>query len=95
MHDLNYELKQLGLRYREGPHYRPGLVTHVCAIERCMELGLDEYHFLAGDETTPRYKSSLSTDRRPLAWVRWQRPGPKARAIRGLRALKRRLWSLR
>jgi CelD/BcsL family acetyltransferase involved in cellulose biosynthesis len=86
---------QSGLRYREGAHYRPGLVTHVCAIERCLELGLDEYHFLAGDETTPRYKSSLSTDRRPLAWACWQRPGPKTRAIRGLRALGRRLRSLR
>jgi CelD/BcsL family acetyltransferase involved in cellulose biosynthesis len=82
---------QSGLRYREGRHFRPGLAAHVCAIERCLAEGLNEYHFLAGDETTPRYKTSLATDRRELAWVHWQRPGWKSGAIRGLRALKRSL----
>ncbi|HXK23402.1 MAG TPA: GNAT family N-acetyltransferase [Myxococcota bacterium] len=82
---------QSGLRYREGKHLRPGLVSHVCAIERCLVQGFDAYHFLAGDETAPRYKKSLATSERQLAWVHWQRPGWKTRAIRGLRALKRRL----
>lgn len=82
---------QSGLRYRDENRYRPGLVAHVCAIERCMALGLGEYHFLAGDETTPRYKASLSNAERKLAWVQLQRPGLKTALIRGLRSVKRRL----
>jgi CelD/BcsL family acetyltransferase involved in cellulose biosynthesis len=82
---------QSGLRYRDENRFRPGLVAHVCAIERCLALGLDEYHFLAGDETTPRYKASLSNAERKLAWVQLQRPGLKTSLIRGLRGLKRRL----
>lgn len=82
---------QSGLRYRDENRFRPGLVAHVCAIERALALGLDEYHFLAGDETTPRYKASLSNAERKLAWVQLQRPGLKSSLIRGLRGLKRRL----
>ncbi len=86
---------QSGLRYREENRFRPGLVAHVCAIERCLALGLREYHFLAGDETTPRYKTSLSNAERKLAWAHFQRPGLKTSVIRGLRSLKRRYESNR
>lgn len=79
---------QSGLRYREGNRFRPGLVTHTCAIERCLAEGFDEYHFLAGDETTPRYKTSLSNAERRLAWAVFQRPGWKSELIRGLRRVK-------
>ena len=86
---------QSGIRYREENRFRPGLVAHVCAIERCLELGLREYHFLAGDETAPRYKTSLSNAERKLAWARFQRPGVKTTLVRGLRSLKRRFESSR
>jgi len=86
---------QSGVRYREGNRFRPGLTAHVCAIEHCLALGLDEYHFLAGDETTPRYKQSLSNGCRELAWASFQRPGIKTSAIQGLKALKRRFETRR
>jgi hypothetical protein len=54
-----------------------------------MALGLSEYHFLAGDVTTPRYKVSLSSDSCELAWARFSRPGWKASSIAWLRAKKR------
>lgn len=86
---------QSGILYREENRFRPGLVAHVCAIERCLELGLREYHFLAGDAAPPRYKTSLSNAERKLAWTRFQRPGIKTSLIRGLRSLKRRFESSR
>jgi CelD/BcsL family acetyltransferase involved in cellulose biosynthesis len=82
---------QSGLHYRESKKLRPGLSAHVCAIEHYLAEGLDEYHFLAGDQTTPRYKQSLSNDVRRLAWVRFQRPGLKTSSIRVLRAIKAKL----
>jgi hypothetical protein len=80
---------QSGLSYRDDNRYRPGLATHVLAIERCVELGHSAYHFLAGDVTTPRYKLSLSSHSCDLAWVRFSRPGLKTSSIKWLRALKR------
>ncbi len=82
---------QSGLSYRDDNRYRPGIAAHVSAIERCLELGFDAYHFLAGDEHTPRYKQSLSNRANRLAWTTFRRPGLKTRAIDGLRAVKRRL----
>lgn len=79
---------QSGLKYRDDNRFRPGLAAHVVAIERCMELGLAEYHFLAGDELTPRYKRSLSTDVQKLAWATLRRPGLKTWTIDRLRSLK-------
>jgi len=79
---------QSGLQYRDDGKLRPGLSAHVCAIEHYLAEGLDEYHFMAGDQTTPRYKQSLSNDARRLAWARLQRPGAKASLIRALRGIK-------
>lgn len=85
---------QSGFRYRDEARFRPGIVTHVLAIELFLALDLREYHFLAGDATTPRYKASLSNVERRLAWSRFQRPGAKTALVRGLRAVKRR-WETR
>lgn len=82
---------QSGLQYREGKKFRPGLVAHACLIEHNFAEGALEYHFLAGDETTPRYKTSLSNSSNELAWVHFERPGLKNRTIRALRGLKRRV----
>ena len=82
---------QSGLSYRDDNRYRPGIAAHVSAIERCLELGFDEYHFLAGDENTPRYKQSLSNRANRLAWTTFRRPGLKTRTIDLLRGVKQRL----
>lgn len=45
---------------------RPGLVTHLLAMQGCLDRGLDAYEFLAGEA---RYKDELSSGRRTLAWA--------------------------
>ena len=82
---------QSGFQYEDDNRFRPGLATHVCAIEKCLDLGHSEYHFLAGDDLTPRYKQSLSTDHQQLAWVRMIRPSPKNALLKFSRKLRRRL----
>lgn len=77
---------QCGLAYSEDKHLKPGLVTHACAIRYCLEQGLDDYDFLAGDA---RYKRSLAKDSRPLAWVVFSRPHLKLALIEFLRVVKR------
>jgi CelD/BcsL family acetyltransferase involved in cellulose biosynthesis len=77
---------QSGLNYGEAKHLKPGLVAHASAIRYCLEQGLNEYDFLAGDA---RYKRSLAKDSRPLAWVVFSRPHFKLALIEFLRAIKR------
>lgn len=77
---------QCGLNYQQDRHLKPGLVTHVCAIRYCLERGLDDYDFLAGDA---RYKRSLAKDSRPLAWVVFSRRHLKLVLIDLLRRVKR------
>ena len=84
---------QSGFRYEEDNRFRPGLATHVTAIEECIDRGYLEYHFLAGDDLTPRYKQSLSTDVEMLAWARFIRPSPKNAVLGWLRSLKQNLQS--
>ena len=82
---------QSGFRYEDDNRFRPGLATHVSAIEKCLDLGHSEYHFLAGDDLTPRYKQSLSTDHQQLAWVRMIRSSPKNSLLKFSRKLRRRI----
>ena len=82
---------QSGFRYEDDNRFRPGLATHVTAIEECIDRGYSEYHFLAGDDLTPRYKQSLSTDVEMLAWARFIRPSPKNALLGWLRSLKQNL----
>jgi hypothetical protein len=82
---------QSGFQYESGNRYRPGLAAHVSAIEQYLATGYAEYHFLAGDFTTPRYKRSLSTRSTDLGWARWHRPGAKSWSIEQLRRVKRML----
>jgi hypothetical protein len=79
---------QCGLNYSQDKHLKPGLVTHTCAIRYCLEQGLDDYDFLAGDA---RYKRSLAKDSRPLAWVVFSRPHLKLAVIEFLRVVKRKV----
>jgi CelD/BcsL family acetyltransferase involved in cellulose biosynthesis len=58
---------QSGFYYRkDAPAARPGLVAHEAAIRDAMDLGIDIYDFLAGDD---RYKLSLSDAEHRLWWV--------------------------
>ncbi|MGA7924668.1 MAG: GNAT family N-acetyltransferase [Candidatus Sulfotelmatobacter sp.] len=81
---------QSGFNYSPNKHLKPGLVTHTCAIQHCLEQGFDDYDFLAGEA---RYKRSFANDCRPLAWVVFARPSIKLALIEFLRALKRRVNS--
>ncbi|MDG2048926.1 MAG: GNAT family N-acetyltransferase [Myxococcota bacterium] len=82
---------QSGFRYEDDNRLRPGLATHVTAIEECLDRGFSEYHFLAGEDLTPRYKQSLSTDIKTLAWARFIKPSAKNRLVGWLRSVRRNL----
>jgi CelD/BcsL family acetyltransferase involved in cellulose biosynthesis len=66
---------------------RPGLVGHVLLMQACLERGLAEYDFLAGEA---RYKRELSTTERPLTWATARRRGVRSAALGVARALRRR-----
>ena len=82
---------QSGFQYSGARHLKPGLVTHACAIQHYLELGFTDYDFLAGDA---RYKTSLATASRPMAWTVFARPRIKLAGIELLRVLKRRIRSV-
>lgn len=76
------------LQYSEDNRLKPGFVTHACAIHYCLEQGLDEYDFLAGDQ---RYKKSMATDSRQLAWMVFRRTKLRLQMIEFLRWVKHKL----
>ena len=75
---------QSGLRYNGDPRLKPGLVAHHLAIEHYLDQGESEYDFLGGEPEPVRYKRSLTTDVRRLAWIRLPAPGPKMRLLAAL-----------
>lgn len=79
---------QSGFRYSDDKRLSPGTVTLFSAIQYCIDSGLDEFDFLAGDDF---YKRSLSTDSRTLIWAVFRRPGLKSSIIDCLRRTKGRL----
>jgi CelD/BcsL family acetyltransferase involved in cellulose biosynthesis len=82
---------QSGLAYHEDNRLKPGLVAHALSIERYRQSGdVDEYDFLGGEPEAVRYKRSLATDRRTLAWVELPSPALKMRGLRYLRHVRRR-----
>lgn len=79
---------QLGLAARTDNRVTPGVVTHVLAMQQCLERGLDTYDLLAGDAA---YKSELSTVQLELIWGRGLRRGARSALAEGLRAARDRL----
>jgi CelD/BcsL family acetyltransferase involved in cellulose biosynthesis len=80
---------QSGFDYAGGSlHERPGLVSHVLAIEDALRKGHAVYDFMAGDSD---YKRNLSTASQTLAWQVIQRPRLKLRIEDVLRRVRRRL----
>jgi hypothetical protein len=80
---------QSGIKYEEDNRLKPGLVAHALAIEFYRSAGFAEYDFLAGDS---RYKKSLATSQRPLAWITYRRSSLKTKAIETLRFVRKRVF---
>jgi CelD/BcsL family acetyltransferase involved in cellulose biosynthesis len=93
LYNLGYKARvsflQSGLRYDDDNRLKPGLVAHALAVEHYLAAGESEYDFLGGESEAVRYKRSLSTDARMLAWIQLSAPTVKMRAIGALRRLRR------
>lgn len=77
---------QCGCRY-SGPGYmNPGALTHAYGIQYCLDGGLDEWDFLAGDAISKR---SFAGGSRNLFWAVFRRPGARMRVLQAGRALRR------
>jgi Acetyltransferase (GNAT) domain len=63
----------------------PGMVTLYHAVQHCLDAGLEEFDFLAGDDG---YKKSLSTNSRRLVWAVFRKPKVKFKLIGCLSQLK-------
>lgn len=57
---------QSGLSYHSDNRIRPGFTCHYLAMKENAELGMTEYHYLAGGEN---YKVSLSAKQKTLYWL--------------------------
>lgn len=62
---------QTGFRYEDDQKLKPGLTSHILALNYCRERGVRRYRLLAGDS---RYKRSLATGAYPLHWLSIRRP---------------------
>ncbi|MFN8008882.1 MAG: GNAT family N-acetyltransferase [Terriglobia bacterium] len=84
---------QSGLTYEGDNRLKPGLICHLEAVNFNSRLGYSSYDFLGGAE---RYKISLATHQRELAWVRVQKPKPEFWVESNLRKLRDRIltWTL-
>lgn len=76
---------QSAFRYGDDKRWSPGMVTLYHAVQHCLDAGLEEFDFLAGDD---RYKKSLSTNSRPLVWTVFRKPKVKFLVIGCLRRMK-------
>jgi CelD/BcsL family acetyltransferase involved in cellulose biosynthesis len=85
---------QSGLAYHDDNRLKSGLVAHTLAVEHYLAQGENEYDFLGGEPESVRYKTSLSTDKRMLAWAELPSPTAKMRLLRGLRLARRRARAL-
>lgn len=75
---------QSGFAYRPDGGDKPGLVSHVLAVEHALAAGHDQYDLLAGEA---QYKRSLATRQETMCWLALQRPQWRFRleaAARGL-----------
>ncbi len=81
---------QSGLLYDDDVKLKPGLVAHTLAVQHYVEsTEFAEYDFLGGDPHTARYKQSLSTDKRLLAWQELPVPSFRVNSIGKMRRLRR------
>jgi CelD/BcsL family acetyltransferase involved in cellulose biosynthesis len=71
VHDGRVYFYQSGRSVDVPDGVRPGMASHLYALQRAIELGRTDYDFLNG---TSRYKRTLSTGIRPLVTLRVVRP---------------------
>ncbi|HXC59422.1 MAG TPA: GNAT family N-acetyltransferase [Steroidobacteraceae bacterium] len=86
-------LYQCGLSYDDNDSdnkLAPGLLSHALAIEHYLQRGFAEYDFLAGEEKSVRYKTTLGAQSRSLVWKDCYVPGPSTVLVRTLRTVWRR-----
>jgi CelD/BcsL family acetyltransferase involved in cellulose biosynthesis len=86
---LNY---QGGFAYEADNRLKPGLVSHVLAIEDALARGEAYYDFMAGSSG---HKGHLSNDCRPMNWISVEADGARGRLDAALAALFGRLRGLR
>jgi hypothetical protein len=77
---------QSGFNYTEKK-LSPGLVTIACAVQFCLDLGLEEFDFLAGDY---QYKRALAMNQRDLIWTVFRRTNWRMRTLDRMRRARRR-----
>lgn len=78
----NVYFYQSGIHYASDKQLKPGLITHVEAIQYNATAGHKTYDFLGGDS---RYKMSLATHHNRLISVRLQKPLLKFRIENALK----------
>ncbi len=79
---------QSGFLYDDDPKSRPGLVSHLLAIEHYLEIGMREYDFLPSGPGEGRYKTSLANATRNLGTLTLARPGWRRESFEALRRIK-------
>ncbi|RWD37142.1 GNAT family N-acetyltransferase [Mesorhizobium sp.] len=85
---LNY---QSGFLYERDPRLKPGLVSHVLAIEDSIMRGECGYDFLAG---SAGHKSHLANAEHAMKWIAIGRDSPERRVEAKLRHAKRMLGTI-
>ena len=85
---LNY---QSGFLFERDGHLKPGLVSHVLAIEDSIGRGECGYDFLAG---SAGHKPRLANAEHPMKWIAMGRDSPERRIEVKLRGAKRVLLSI-
>ena len=88
VHDGKVMNYQSGIRYESDPHLKPGLISHILAIQHYMREGKTIYSFLAGDA---QYKNSLAKKREDLYWLTLQRDSVLLRAESWARSVAQKL----
>lgn len=79
---------QSGFAYEEDARFKPGLVSHACAVEHAVAAGAQVYDLLMGEQ---RYKQSLATHRSEMSWLVVQKPLLRFRVERLARKCRDRL----
>ncbi|RUW26170.1 GNAT family N-acetyltransferase [Mesorhizobium sp. M4B.F.Ca.ET.215.01.1.1] len=86
VHDGRVYNYQSGFLYERDGRLKPGLVSHVLAIEDSIGRGECGYDFLAGFSG---HKSRLANAEHPLKWIAIGRDGPERRIEAKLRGARR------
>jgi CelD/BcsL family acetyltransferase involved in cellulose biosynthesis len=91
VHDGRVYNYQSGFRYERDGRLKPGLISHVLAIEDSIGRGECGYDFLAGFSG---HKSHLANAEHPMKWIAIGRDSPERRIEAKLRGAKRVLGTI-